>query len=114
VHISLDERQGGSGKSLNALVATLRGRLADDTVTLAVFDDALMTCGYLNEQAALYEAPHYSVRQQNAFVVVDGFPCITEADVRTGIGDVRYRIQLAALQPFAVPLDQALKTTVAP
>jgi hypothetical protein len=114
VHISLDERKGGSGQSLNALVAALRGRLAGDTLALAVFNDALMTCGYLNGQTLLYEEPHYTVRERNAFEVVDGFPCITESDVRTGIGDVRYRIQLAALQPFAMSLDQALKTTVEP
>lgn len=114
VHISLDERQGGSGHSLKALTASLRGRLAIDTVALAVFDDALRTYGYLDDQASLYDAPNYSVRDQTAFEVVDGFPCITEAGVPTGIGDVRYRIQLAALQPFAVPLDQALATAVAP
>jgi hypothetical protein len=114
VHISLDERQGGIGQSLNALVAALRGRLAEDTVALAALDDALLSYGYLKVQAPLYEVPGYSVRKQNAFEVVDGFPCITEADVAMGIGDVRYRIQLAALQPFAVPLGQVLTTTVAP
>lgn len=114
VHISLDERRGGSGQSLNALIATLRSKLANDAVALTAFEDALMTYGYLHKQAAFYEAPCYSVRQQNAFEVVGGFPCITEADVRTGIGDVRYRIQLAALQPFAVPFGQALMTTVTP
>jgi Putative PD-(D/E)XK family member, (DUF4420) len=114
VHVSLDERQGGSGQSLNALVAELRRRLANNTVALSAFEDALLSYGYLNKQASLYDAPFYSVRQQNAFEVVDGFPCITEADVRMGIGDVRYRIQLAALHPFAVPLSRALTTTVAP
>lgn len=114
VHMSLDERQGGSGLSLNDLVAGLRGRLAKDAIARAAFDDALLTCGYLNEQAPLYDSLHYSVRQLNAFEVDDDFPCITEADVRAGVGDVRYRIQLAALQPFAVPLGQVLMTTVAP
>jgi hypothetical protein len=114
VHVSLDERQGGSGQPLNALVAELRRRLANNTVALSAFEDALLSYGYLNEQASLYEAPFYSVRQQNAFEVADGFPCITESDVRMGIGDVRYRIQLAALHPFAVPLSRVLTTTVAP
>ena len=114
VHISLDERQSGSGQPLNALVVELRRRLANDAFALATFEEALLGYGYLNEQAPLYEAPYYSVREQNAFEVVDGFPCITEADIRIGIGDVRYRIQLAALHPFAVPLGQVLTTTAAP
>jgi hypothetical protein len=113
VHVSLDERQAGSGQSLNALIAALRKRLANDAVALTAFDDALLTYGYLNEQASLYEAPSYSVRGQNAFEIVDGFPCITEANLPTGIGGVTYRIQLAALLSFAVPLGQVLTTTVA-
>jgi hypothetical protein len=114
VYVSLDERQGGSGGSLNALVAAIRSRLTNQSLALAAFDDALLTYGYLDEHASLYDTPSYSVRDQNAFEVVDGFPCITEADVPTGVGDVTYRIQLAALQFFAVPLGQALTTTVAP
>ena len=114
MHVSLDERQGGSGQSLNALVAALRGRLENDSIALAAFEDALLTYGYLNDQASLYEGQNYSVRDQNAFEVVDGFPCITEADVPTGVGDLTYRIQLAALQPFAVPLDLVLTPPVTP
>ena len=91
-----------------------QGRLANDTNALGAFDEALLTYGYLNDQASLYEGPNYSVREQNAFEVVDGFPCITEADVPTGVGDVTYRTQLAALQRFAVPVGEALTATVAP
>jgi hypothetical protein len=112
-HISLDERQGGTGQSLNALIATLRSRLATDAVALAALDVALLNYGYLGEHARLYEAPSYSIREQNTFEVRDGFPCITEADVPTGVGDVTYRIQLAALQPYLVPLAEALNRTVA-
>lgn len=114
MHVSLDERQGGSGQSLNALVAALRNRVADKAVALAALDAALLTYGYLNEQASLYDAPKYSVREQNAFEVVNDFPCITERELRNGVGDVRYRIQLAALQPFAVSLTEALITAVGP
>jgi hypothetical protein len=112
VHVSLDERQGGSGQSLNALVVGIRGRLAVDPVASATFDDALLQYGYLNEQASLYEAVRYSIREQNAFEVREDFPCLTEAIVPTGVGDVTYRIQLSALQDYAVPLAEALNTTV--
>jgi hypothetical protein len=114
MHVSLDERHGGAGTSLNALVTDLRNQLAADALAAATFEEALLNAGYLDEQQALYEETTYSVRQQNAFEVRDGFPCITEADVPTGVGDITYRIQLAALQPFAVPLEDAIRMTVAP
>jgi hypothetical protein len=113
IHVSLDERQAGSGQSLNAFVFSLRGRLAADTTALALFEDALLHYGYLSEQASLYEVPNYSVREQNAFEVRDGFPCIIEGGIPVGVGDVTYRIQLAALQRYAVPLAEALTITAA-
>jgi hypothetical protein len=114
MHISLDERHGGGGQSLNEVVSGLRSRLASAPLALSAFEDALFTYGYLDVQASLYDAPKYSLREQNAFEVSDGFPCITEASVPTGVGDVTYRIQLGALQPFGVPLAEALNTTGAP
>lgn len=112
VHVSLDERKGGSGQSLNALVGRLRSRVSSDLAALSGLDDALSAYGYLNEQAPLYETPNYTVREQSAFEVLDGFPCITEDDLPTGVGDVTYRIQVAALQPFAVRPSQAFSTMV--
>ena len=108
LHVSLDERRGGSGLSLNDLVVALRSRLAEDALALPTFEEGLVNYGYLPDQAALYETTRYTVRELNAFEVVDGFPCITERDVPTGVGDVEYRVQLSAMVPFAVPTDTAL------
>jgi hypothetical protein len=113
VHVSVDERQGGSGQSLNALITELRARLSTEMLALAAFDEALLSYGYLSEQASLYEAPKYSVREENAFEVNHGFPCIIESDLPLGVGDVTYRIQLAALWPYEVSLTEVLTTTVA-
>lgn len=110
MHLSLDERQGGSGDSLNALVAAIRQRLAGDAVAEAALDGLLIQVGYLAMHMPLYESLRYTVRAQTCYEVADGFPCMTENDIPIGVGDVTYRIQLAALQPFGLSAADALST----
>jgi Putative PD-(D/E)XK family member, (DUF4420) len=113
MHVSLDERQGGSGHSLNVLVSSLRARLQTEATALAAFEDALLSYGYLNDHMAEYDTPNYTVRDQNAFEVRAGFPRITEVDLPIGVGDVTYRIQLAALQPYVSSVSDVLAEAVA-
>ncbi len=111
-HLSLDERQGGSGESLNDVVASLRRLLANDANALSVFDDSLFTYGYLDVHAPLYQNITYAIRDQNMFQVGDGFPHITERTVPEGIGDITYRIQISALRPSWISTSEALDAVV--
>jgi hypothetical protein len=99
-HISLDERRGGNGMSLNERVDATRSHLAESAVASDIFDQALLRSGYTAVQHSLYDEPRYAIRQCRVFRVADGFPRITEHDVPTGVGAVNYRIQVAALAPF--------------
>lgn len=114
MHLSLDERRDGVGHSLNDLVGQVRAKVGADAVASALLDQALLQAGYFDEHAALYDAPRYTVREQDAYEVLDGFPCITETDVPRGVGDVAYRIQLSALADFAVPLSDAIDAAATP
>lgn len=108
VHVSLDERQGGSGESLPQAVSRVSTLLADAPVALERFEDALVHVGYLEAHQGLYADTVYEVRRTGAFQVRDGFPRIVEDLLAVGVGDVRYSVQIAALEPFRVDLNDAL------
>lgn len=100
VHISLDERRGGTGESLPDLVNRLRAQMDDDPGSRVRLDQLLVTAGFLEEHTLLYNEPRYSIRALNSYRVAAGFPAIVEGMLPQGVGDVKYRVQTAALQPF--------------
>jgi hypothetical protein len=99
VHVSVDERRGGDGASLNELVDELRVRLQVSSARTA-FDDLLVRVGYLAHHRDLYEEPRYSIRDVHIWQAAGDFPRITEADLRPGVGDCRYRISTAGLDRY--------------
>jgi hypothetical protein len=106
-HISLDERQGGNGESLNAAVDHTRAALGD-AAALNLLDDLLVRAGYLHQQHDHYDEPRYTVRKQRFWDVAGDFPRITEGDLRPGVGDCRYSISTAGLERYLLsPEDLA-------
>lgn len=104
LHLSLDERRGGTGESLNDAAARVRQLLTPTPAALAEFEDRLARAGLLGHQGHLYDEPRYSVREQTCHRVGPGFPRITETDLQPGVGDVRYRITLQACQPHVTDI----------
>ena len=76
-----------------------------DAGARAALDDLLVRAGYLAHQRGLYDEPRYTVRRQRFWHVTGDFPRITEADLRPGVGDCRYRIATAGLDPYLMPAD---------
>ena len=110
-HFSLDERRGGRGESLNAIVDRAR-----DLVAYAgareTLDELLVRAGYLQSQRKLYDEPRYSVRRQRFWGVTGEFPRITEADLRPGVGDCEYRISVAGLEQYALAAEDVLSVVM--
>jgi hypothetical protein len=104
-HLSLDERRGGSGASLNTAIDRTRAQVSD-AAAVALMDDLLARAGYLRQQRALYDEPRYIVRKQRFWNVTGGFPRITEADLRAGVGDCRYHISTAGLERYLMTPEQ--------
>lgn len=98
-YFSLDERRGGNGESLNAIVDCLRDALSD-AATRDAFNDLLIRVGYLEQQRGLYEEPRYTMRKQCFWHVAEEFPRITESDLRPGVGDCQYRISTTGLDAY--------------
>jgi hypothetical protein len=98
-HLSLDERPGG-GDTLPALVDAIRSSIISTPVVAETFESRLLDAGYLDIHAPLYFGTGYTVRQMNFFRVSGDFPRIIEADLRTGVGAVRYSVSVAACAPY--------------
>ncbi|MBY3986969.1 PD-(D/E)XK motif protein [Rhodococcus fascians] len=101
-HISVDERTGGIGMSLNDLVERIRFLLEGDYISLKFFQDGLTKYGYIESQLELYLEPKYTVRDTATFNVKDEFPRIVESDLRTGVGSVKYSVSVDACSEFSV------------
>jgi len=86
------ERLVGGGISLVELVSDLRADLLKSDPDSAVrFSQLLLQSGYADLDASRY-ALRFAMRSEHFFDVKDHFPRIVEADLRRGVGDVRYSI----------------------
>lgn len=113
VHISVDERTGGSGESLNGIVDAIR-REFDANGLAAQFEELVMRAGFLTHHRKLYDDFRYTVRVQHLWQVRDDFPRVTERDLRPGVGDCQYRISTTGLDRFEVTPAQLAATLGTP
>lgn len=97
----LMERLLAGGTSLPEMLASARAMLSEDAEAFAKFSELLLLAGYVETEAAKYTI-RYSVRSHGFYEVRDDFPRIVEADIRSGVGDVRYSISVAECEPYRV------------
>lgn len=90
-HISLESRQR-SGETLNDVVESIRALLQNDFRTLNKLDAKLIEGKYFRHHKPLYSDTGYTIRQDTFYEVHGDFPRIEEADIRNGVGDVKYSI----------------------
>ena len=69
-----------------------------------------MTCWYASatcsRSATCTTSPGTRCAEQRFWHVTGNFPRITEADLRPGVGDCRYRISTAGLDQYLMTADQ--------
>jgi hypothetical protein len=102
VHVGLDPRLDGVGDSLPSLVDSVRQLCGRESNAGLVLDDRLIAYGYLDVHAPRYEPLSFTVRNLDAFEVLEGFPRIVECDVPPGVGEVSYLLALSACEGFRV------------
>lgn len=86
--------------SLNTLVENLRSDLADDHDARELFEERLVSAGYVTRSE--YDVPTLFERSLSAFAVKVGFPRITGEEVKSGVAHVRYDVALSACEPFRI------------
>jgi hypothetical protein len=103
--VSVDERRGGAGESLNTIVDRTREGL-DSAFARARFDDLLVQAGYLRSHRELYKEPRYTLRGVHFWSVRGEFPRIVEADLRQGVHDCSYHINTSGLDEYLVDQER--------
>jgi hypothetical protein len=107
VHIRLDE-SASHGATLPALVDRCRAQLESDPVAARLFDERLMSGGYLDIHASLYVENSWKPSSMRSFRVAGDFPRLTEANLPAGVGDIRYSIIADDLGPYEVHLEDVV------
>ncbi len=107
LHLSLDAGQG-RGESLPEIVASVRSLVENDLLAKEELETLLFEVGYLDTHASRYEQIGYTQREVNYFKVEGDFPRIVEADLRNGVGDVRYTISVAECRRFSLPESEVV------
>ena len=107
-HVSL-VLDASNGESLPELVDRLRATIQiQDVSALDDFNAKLIEAGYLDSHSELYSDTRYRHRETNFFKVADGFPRITERDLRGGVSECSYTVLLAACTPYGVEAPRAI------
>jgi hypothetical protein len=101
LHLSVDARQG-RGESLPEIVASVRSLVENGPQACNELETLLFEVGYLDVHAENYEGVGYAEREVHYFKVEADFPRIVEADLRNGVGDVRYTISVAECMSFSI------------
>lgn len=102
--LSID-RRAGVGETLPALVRSLRDYLKDRPVEAGELESGLVEFGYLDVHEQRYKPFGFSIRNERFYIVQEGFPRITEANLPSAVGQVHYRIALAGCASYAVSYE---------
>ena len=100
-YLNVDVRTG-AGESLNVLIDGIRSGLAADIQTLFAFNRKLVKAGYFDVQATGYVQTGYVIRAEHIFNVAGDFPRIITADLRPGVGEVRYSVSLSDCLSYSI------------
>ena len=100
-HLSLELRQK-SRETLNELIDQITEILKSDYTALSKFNAKLIEGGYFSHHGQLYDDTGYFIRQESFYKVEKKFPRIEEADIRNGIGDVKYSIIVSQCSDYMV------------
>lgn len=96
--------------SLTDMVSLARDSVALDDGDLEAFDSALHELGFEPSEES-YGRTYFTSRSFDYYIVSDEFPRIRPRDLAAGVAGVKYRLELTALDQFAIDADTALSRT---
>ncbi|MAT05260.1 MAG: hypothetical protein CL424_09490 [Acidimicrobiaceae bacterium] len=95
-------RHRQAGQSLSEIIAEVRTEIGDDIATQDRFTVGLNTYGYDDEDELEYGPTGYTLRDSAHYRVHHGFPRLTEADLPSGTGGLRYSVAASACDPYQI------------
>lgn len=98
-HLSLESRLH-SGETLNDIVDSVILILENDFSSLNRFKSKLLEAGYFENHRIHYSETGYYTRDEIFYKVENEFPRIEEAEIRNGVGDVKYSIIISQCSDY--------------
>ena len=100
-HLSV-EASRMNGQTLNEKVDELRSLFSDDKAALNIFNAKLMEAGYFDHHRELYRERCYKIRKESIYVIDDSFPRIKESELRDGVSNTVYSINVSTCAEYMV------------
>ena len=100
-HLSV-EASRMNGQTLNEKVDELRSLFSDDKAALNIFNAKLMEAGYFDHHRELYRERCYKIRKESIYVIDDSFPRIKESELRDGVSNTVYSINVSTCTEYMV------------
>ena len=100
-HLSV-EASRMNGQTLNDKVDELRSLFSDDKAALNIFNAKLMEAGYFDHHRELYRERCYKIRKESIYVIDDSFPRIKESELRDGVSNTVYSINVSTCAEYMV------------
>ena len=100
-HLSV-EASRMNGQTLNEKVDELRSLFSDDKAALNIFNAKLMEAGYFDHHRELYRERCYKIRKESIYVIDDSFPRIKESELRDGVSNTMYSINVSTCAEYMV------------
>lgn len=110
-HLSLESRLH-SGETLNDIVDSVRLILEEDFSSLSKFNNKLLEAGYFDNHRLLYSESGYFIRNEAYYKVENEFPRIEEAEIRKGVGDVKYSIIISQYSEYLKTEQQVFQNVI--
>jgi len=97
VYFLAEQNSQGKGESLNSVVKRIFNQLTDDE-NKEMFEQKLQRARYID--ISDYDTPMFDVSMCKIYLIDEGFPRITRANIASGIVSVTYGLVLATLEDF--------------
>ncbi len=89
-----------TGQNLNDKVDELRQLLFNENIAFNIFNAKLMEAGYFDHHRELYKDRCYKIRKENIFRIDNSFPRIRESELRYGVSNTIYSINVSACSEY--------------
>ena len=108
LHLYIAEEVKEKGISLNTIINQVRINLTKIQIALNSFNEKLILIGYYEEDSENYNR-QYAIKSEKTFLIEEGFPKLISKDLKTGIYNTSYNIEISACEPFLFDLDVLIK-----
>ena len=75
---------------------------SDDKAALNIFNAKLIEAGYFDHHRHLYKERCYKIRKESIYVIDDSFPRIKESELRDGVSNTVYSINVSTCAEYMV------------